>query len=123
MLAGTSLGMTSVFYYLTVKYIPVPLVLFYWCKLFDGVLLEMILEKPFYPENHISSYRIDWNRFGHQLNQKWSSFRLVWNYVGNLAAALFTTTMFTANRVAIEISSAQRSLYMFGGAVIVFHFR
>jgi uncharacterized membrane protein len=29
MLAGTSLGMTSVFYYLTVKYIPVPLVLFY----------------------------------------------------------------------------------------------
>ena len=42
---------------------------------------------------------------------------------GVLAAASFTTTMFTANRVATEISSAQRSLYMLlGGAVIVFSF-
>ena len=40
-----------------------------------------------------------------------------------LAAASFTTTMFTANRVATGISSAQRSLYMLlGGAVIVFSF-
>jgi hypothetical protein len=79
----------------------------------------MILEKPFYPENHISSYRIDWKR--HQLNQNEVPFRLVWNYVGILAAS-FTTTMFTANRV-IEISLAQRSLYMLlGGAVIVFSF-
>jgi hypothetical protein len=31
--------------------------------------------------------------------------------MGNFAAASFTTTMFTANRVAIEISF-QRSLYM-----------
>ena len=45
---------------------------------------------------------------------------LLW---GGLAAASFTTTMFTANRVATKISSAQRSLYMLlGGAVIVFAF-
>jgi drug/metabolite transporter (DMT)-like permease len=42
---------------------------------------------------------------------------------GILAAASFTTTMFTANRVATEITSAQRSLYMLlGGAIIVFLF-
>jgi drug/metabolite transporter (DMT)-like permease len=42
---------------------------------------------------------------------------------GLLAAASFTTTMFTANKVALGISSAQRSLYMLlGGAVIVFGF-
>ena len=42
---------------------------------------------------------------------------------GLLAATSFTTTMFTANKVALEISSAQRSLYMLlGGAVIVFTF-
>jgi drug/metabolite transporter (DMT)-like permease len=42
---------------------------------------------------------------------------------GMLAAASFTTTMFTANSVATGISSAQRSLYMLlGGAVIVFSF-
>lgn len=43
--------------------------------------------------------------------------------LGLLAAASFTTTMFTANSIATEISSAQRSLYMLlGGAVIVFIF-
>jgi drug/metabolite transporter (DMT)-like permease len=42
---------------------------------------------------------------------------------GILAGASFTTTMFTANKVALEISSAQRSLYMLlGGAVVVFSF-
>ena len=42
---------------------------------------------------------------------------------GLLAAASFTTTMFTANKVALGISSAQRSLYMLlGGAVIVVGF-
>jgi len=42
---------------------------------------------------------------------------------GILAAASFTTTMLTANKVAIGISSAQRSLYMLlGGAVIVLAF-
>jgi drug/metabolite transporter (DMT)-like permease len=43
--------------------------------------------------------------------------------LGLLSATSFTTTMFTANRVATNISSAQRSLYMlFGGAIIVFVF-
>jgi drug/metabolite transporter (DMT)-like permease len=43
--------------------------------------------------------------------------------LGLLAAASFTTTMFTANRIAINISSAQRSLYMLlGGAIVVFIF-
>ncbi|MDO8316388.1 MAG: EamA family transporter, partial [Flavobacterium sp.] len=40
--------------------------------------------------------------------------------LGLLAATSFTTTMFTANRVATHVSSAQRSLFMLlGGAVIV----
>ena len=43
--------------------------------------------------------------------------------LGLLSAASFTTTMFTANRVGINVSSAQRSLFMLlGGAVIVFGF-
>jgi len=51
--------------------------------------------------------------------------KLDWHGImwGMLAAASFTTTMFTANRVATNISSAQRSLYMLlGGAIIVFSF-
>ena len=42
---------------------------------------------------------------------------------GILAAASFTTTMFTANKIALGVSSVQRSLYMlFGGAIIVLFF-
>jgi drug/metabolite transporter (DMT)-like permease len=42
---------------------------------------------------------------------------------GLLAAASFTTTMFTANKIATHVSAAQRSLLMLiGGAVIVFSF-
>jgi drug/metabolite transporter (DMT)-like permease len=54
-----------------------------------------------------------------------SSITIDWRGIlfGLLAAASFTTTMFTANSVATNISSAQRSLYMLlGGAVIVFIF-
>jgi len=46
MLAGTSLGMTSVFYYLAVKYIPVSIgIVLLMQTVWMGVLLEMILEK------------------------------------------------------------------------------
>jgi threonine/homoserine efflux transporter RhtA len=51
-----------------------------------------------------------------------SNVELDWRGIvlGLLAATSFTTTMFTANRVATNISSAQRSLYMLlGGAVVV----
>ena len=46
MLAGTSLGMTSIFYYLSVKYIPVSIAIVLLMQtVWMGVLFEMILEK------------------------------------------------------------------------------
>jgi drug/metabolite transporter (DMT)-like permease len=40
-----------------------------------------------------------------------------------MAAASFTTTMFTSNRMALGVSTAQRTLYMLlGGALIVIIF-
>ena len=46
MLAGTSLGMTSLFYYLAVKFIPVSIgIVLLMQTVWMGVLLEMILEK------------------------------------------------------------------------------
>lgn len=54
-----------------------------------------------------------------------STIELDWRGIiwGMLAAASFTTTMFTSNRIATGISASQRSLYMLlGGAIIVFGF-
>lgn len=126
MLAGTSLGMTSLFYYLAVKYIPVSIgIVLLMQTVWMGVLLEMILEKKLPSKQKVIAVFIV--LFGTVLatNLINSDIKLDWRGLawGIMAAASFTTTMFTANRVATEISSAQRSLYMLlGGSIIVFSF-
>ncbi len=126
MLAGTSLGMTSLFYYLAVKYIPVSIgIVLLMQTVWMGVLLEMILEKKLPSKQKVIAVFIvlfgtvlATNIINNDITLDWRG--LVW---GILAAASFTTTMFTANSVATEISSAQRSLYMLlGGSIIVFSF-
>lgn len=126
MLAGTSLGMTSLFYYLAVKYIPVSIgIVLLMQTVWMGVLLEMILEKKLPSKQKVIAVLIvlvgtvlATNIIHNDVDLDWRG--LAW---GVLAAASFTTTMFTANSVATEISSAQRSLYMLlGGSVIVFSF-
>ena len=126
MLAGTSLGMTSVFYYICVKYIDVSIAIVLLMQtVWMGVVLETILDKKRPSNQKIIAVIIV--LIGTVLatnlinNTNTIDIRgLLW---GLLAAASFTTTMFTANRVAANISSAQRSLFMlFGGALIVFAF-
>nr|WP_294784471.1 DMT family transporter [uncultured Flavobacterium sp.] len=126
MLAGTSLGMTSLFYYLAVKYIPVSIgIVLLMQTVWMGVLLEMILEKKLPSKQKVIAVFIvlfgtvlATNLINSDISLDWRG--LMW---GILAAASFTTTMFTANSVATEISSAQRSLYMLlGGSIIVFSF-
>ncbi len=126
MFAGTSLGLTSVFYYLAVKVIPVSIAIVLLMQtVWMGVILEMILEKKLPSKQKTIAVFIvligtllATNILKNNLNIDWRG--IIW---GMLAAASFTTTMFTANKIAIGISSAQRSLYMlFGGAIIVFCF-
>jgi drug/metabolite transporter (DMT)-like permease len=126
MLAGTSLGMTSLFYYLAVKYIPVSIgIVLLMQTVWMGVLLEMILEKKLPSLQKIIAVFIVLIGTVLATNIINNDVELDWRGIGwgILAASSFTATMFTANRVAIGISSAQRSLYMLlGGAVIVFSF-
>ncbi|BDB56813.1 EamA family transporter [Flavobacterium ammonificans] len=126
MAAGTSLGMTSVFYYLAVKYIPVSIAIVLLMQtVWMGVLFEMLLEKKMPSAQKIISVfvvlvgtALATNIIENKLVTDWRGIVL-----GLLSAASFTTTMFTANRVGIGVSSAQRSLFMLlGGAVIVFGF-
>lgn len=130
MLAGTSLGMTSLFYYLAVKYIPVSIgIVMLMQTVWMGVLLEWFLDKKAPTQQKIISVIIVLigtalaiNIFEINFNDTTNNWPLGLMF-GLLAATSFTTTMFTANKVALEISSAQRSLYMLlGGAIIVFTF-
>ena len=126
MLAGTSTGLTSVFYYLSIKYIPVSIAIILLMQtVWIGLILEMILEKKFPSAQKIVAAIVvligtllATNIFHNEIQLDWLGLLF-----GMLAACSFTTTMFTANRVALGISSAQRSLYMLlGGSVIVIIF-
>ncbi len=126
MLAGTSMGMTSVFYYLAIKYIPVSIAIILLMQtVWMGVVFETILEKKRPSVQKIVSVLIV--LIGTALATNITQDKVDFNWpgivFGLLSAASFTGTMLTANRVATYISAAQRSLFMLlGGAIIAFGF-
>lgn len=126
MLVGTSTGLTSIFYYLAVKYIPVSIgIVLLMQTVWMGVVLEMFLEKKLPSKIKIIAVLIVLLGTALATNLFSSTLDLDWRGVvlGFLAAASFTTTMFAANKVALAISAAQRSLYMLlGGIILVFVF-
>lgn len=124
--AGTSMGFTSVFYYLSVRYVPVSIgIVLLMQTVWMGVLLEMLLDKTKPSLQKIISVVITLigtvlatNLLSSNLTLDWRGF-----FWGILAAAAFTTTMFSANRIAPEISSIKRSFFMLiGGTLIVIAF-
>lgn len=123
MIAGTSLGMTSVFYYLSVSFIDVSIAIVLLMQtVWIGVLLEWFLDKKAPSKQKIIAVVIVLIGTLLATNLLNSTANIDWRGIlfGFLAACSFTTTMFTANKVALGISSAQRSLYMLlGGAIIV----
>lgn len=125
-LAGTTLGMTSVFYYLAVKYIPVSIAIVLLMQtVWMGVILEMIMERKLPSIKKIIAVCIVLIGTLLATNLTNTSNSLNWQglFWGFLAASSFTATMVTANRVAVRISSVQRSFFMLlGGAIIVLFF-
>lgn len=122
MLVGTSTGLTSIFYYLAVKYIPVSIgIVLLMQTVWMGVVLEMFLEKRIPSKIKVIAVVIVLFGTGLATNLFSSSLDLDWRGVvlGLCAAASFTTTMFAANKVALTISAAQRSLYMLLGGIVV----
>lgn len=123
MLAGTSLGLTSVFYYLCVNYINVSIAIVLLMQtVWMGVLLEWFLEKKAPSKQKIIAVLIVLVGTLLATNILKSEIAIDWRGLvfGFLAAASFTTTMFTANKVAVGVNNAKRSLYMLiGGAFII----
>lgn len=124
LLAGTSMGFTSLFYYIAVRYIPVSVAIVLLMQtVWMGVLLEAVLTRRLPSAGRVVAVLVVLagtvlaaNLLDTVVFPDWRG--IVW---GMLAAASFTTTMFTANKVALGVSAAQRSLWMLaGGAVIVF---
>ena len=125
-LAGTSIGFTSLFYYLSLNYIPVSTAIVLLMQtVWIGVVFEMFLEKKKPSLQKTIAVLIVLTGTVLATNLIENSIQLNWTgiFFGLLSAVSFTSTMISANRVALGIPSTQRSLYMLiGGAFVVISF-
>jgi drug/metabolite transporter (DMT)-like permease len=122
MIAGTSLGLTSIFYYLAVQSIPVSVAIVLLMQtVWMGVLVETILHKKAPGMRKVisvitilvgtvlatnlleQSVRINWTGFG-------------W---GLMAALSYTATMYSTNNVELHSPPLKRSLYLILGGLII----
>lgn len=122
-ISGTSMGFTSVLYYLSVKYINASIaVVLLMQSVWIGVLIEIILKKA-----KISALKIIavvLVLLGTALATNLFKADIVFNFkgflFGFLAALSFSVTLFSTNSVAQHLHPFKRSLFMlFGGAIIV----
>lgn len=124
LIAGTSTGFTGIFYYLAVKLdIPVSIcIVLLMQTVWMGVVVEMILTNKLPTQRKVLAVIIVLlgTALATNLIDVNSNLNILGIGSGLLAAVSFTATMFTANRIALHISSAQRSLFMLiGGAAMV----
>ena len=121
---GTSLGSTSLFYYLSVVYIDVSVAIVLLMQtVWMSVLLEAILSRKLPSTQKIISLIIvlfgtllATNLIGKAVEMDWRG--IAW---GLLAAASFTTTMYASNRIATYLPAYKKSLIMLlsGFALVV----
>ena len=127
MIAGTSMGFTSVFYYLAVYFgIPVSIcIVLLMQTVWMSVFLESIIAKEVPSAKKLFAVAIvlAGTVLAANLISNINALNITGVSFGLLAAASFTATMFTSNTIATHVSSAQRSLFMlFGGGVVVLAF-
>lgn len=126
LLSGTSIGFTSVFYYLGVKYVPVSVgIVLLMQSVWMGVLAEWLITKQAPSPKKIMAVLVVISGTALATNLIKTDALPDWRGItwGMLAAVSYTVTMFAGNRIAVNLPAVQRSLYMlFGGAFVVLVF-
>lgn len=125
MAAGTSLGLTSLFYYKAVQYVPVSVgIVLLMQTVWMGVILEMIMNrKSPGPWKIVSVFIIlagtvlATDLLKQSITINWTGFG--W---GMAAALCYTATMYSSNNIALHFPPLKRSLYMILGGLIIISF-
>nr|WP_091521694.1 EamA family transporter [Paenimyroides ummariense] len=125
-LSGTSMGFTSVLYYLCVKYINASIaVVLLMQSVWIGVLIEAFISRKVPSFAKIIAVvfvlfgtALATSIFGSEIKFDFKGFLF-----GFLAAVSFSITLYSTNSVAKELNAFKRSLFMlFGGGTIVLIF-
>jgi len=122
MLAGTSLGCTSLFYYISVQYINVSIaIVLLMQSVWFSVVVESFLTKKFPNAKKIIATLIvligtvlATNIINLEVKIDWRG--IFW---GLLAAASFTMTMFTSNTLATNLPVLRKSIIMLSGGLVI----
>lgn len=122
MLGGCSLGLTSVFYYYAVKFIPVSVaIVLLMQSVWMGLLLEAVLDKKVPSGLKILSTVIvllgtafATNIFSdvHALNWK----GVAWGFAAGMS---YTVSLYSSNSIATHLKPMQRSLWMLLGGLCI----
>ena len=122
-LAGTSLGLTSTFYYLSVQYISVSVAIVLLMQtVWMGVIFEILVHKKMPGLRKIISVVIilagtllATNLLQESVIINWKGFTF-----GILAAMSYTATMYSSNHIEVHFPVLKRSLFMIlGGCIVV----
>lgn len=123
MLAGTSLGLTSLFYYSAVQYVSVSIgIVLLMQSVWMGVIVDSVLHKTFPSKMKLMAVVIILMGTLLATNVFMETVSVDWRGIGFglLAATSYTTTIFASNRVATNLPSLVRSKWMvLGGFIIV----
>lgn len=126
LLAGTSLGCTSLFYYIAVQYIAVSIaIVLLMQSVWFSVVVESFLSKNLPNARKVTSVVIVLLGTVLATNLVNVDIKLDWKGVfwGLMAAASYTLTMFTSNTLATHLPVFRKSIIMLcGGSIIVFIF-
>lgn len=126
MIAGTSLGCTSLFYYIAVQYINVSIaIVLLMQSVWFSVVVESIIAKKLPNARKVVSVIIVLVGTVFATNLMNVDIELDWHGIfwGLMAAASYTMTMFTSNTLATHLPVFRKSIIMLlGGAVVVFTF-
>ena len=122
MLAGTSMGFTSLFYYIAVQYINVSIaIVLLMQSVWFSVVVESFIAKKFPNARKVIAVIIvlagtilATNVINMEVDIDWHG--IFW---GVLVAASFTMTMFTSNTLATHLPVLRKSMTMLTGGLIV----
>lgn len=121
-LAGSSLGLTSTFYYLSVQYIPVGVgIVLLMQTVWMGIIVEMIVYKKLPGLRKIISVFIILSGTLLSVNLLQESVSINWKGFGwgIMAALSYTATMYSSNNIELHSPPLKRSLFMILGGLIV----
>lgn len=122
-LAGTSLGLTSTFYYLAVQLIPVSIgIVLLMQTVWMGVVLDIILTKKWPSTGKIFAVLLILCGTILATNMLFDVQKI--NFIGVgwglLAAVSYTVSVYTSGKIAIGMHAFRRTIWMlFGGLIIV----